>query len=309
MVTLVALLVWRFNVFIVIAVALPFALLDGVYLSSALTKIPTGAWFTIVLSIILASIFVLWRYGKDNQWAAEASDRVPANLLMHVNANNELAFTPRFGGGVINTVTGLGVFFDKSGSDKVPTVFAQFVRKFMARTDIVVFFHMRPIAVPSIPPSERFIITRTGIPDAFRVTLRHGYADKVVTPDLGRLLCEQLILYITRSGASMSSATSRGSEAEHGNEADITDAAPRTRNKDEYPPSIRREIEALERAQAAQTVYIMGKEQMKIRQGTNIVRRLLLGLFLWIRENSRTKLADLDVQVERLVEVGFVKEI
>jgi K+ transporter len=60
MVSLVAIIIWKINLFIVIFLFLTFAAFDGVYLSSALTKIPTGAWFTIVLATILSSIFVLW---------------------------------------------------------------------------------------------------------------------------------------------------------------------------------------------------------------------------------------------------------
>jgi len=32
-------------------------------------------------------------------------------------------------------------------------------------------------------------------------------------------------------------------------------------------------------------------------------------LFLWIRENSRTKMADMKVPFDQLVEVGFINEI
>jgi KUP system potassium uptake protein len=56
-------------------------------------------------------------------------------------------------------------------------------------------------------------------------------------------------------------------------------------------------------------IYIMGKEQMKIKKGTNFGRKFFLWLFLWIRENSRTKMADLNLPFDNLVEVGFVKEI
>lgn len=59
----------------------------------------------------------------------------------------------------------------------------------------------------------------------------------------------------------------------------------------------------------AQTVYVMGKEQMRIKKGTSTVRRLALEAFLWIRENSRTKMADMNIPMDSLVEVGFVKEI
>lgn len=51
---------------------------------------------------------------------------------------------------------------------------------------------------------------------------------------------------------------------------------------------------------------------MKIREGggvQNWIRRAVLWIFLWIRDNSRGKMADLDLPVEGLVEVGFVKVI
>jgi KUP system potassium uptake protein len=53
----------------------------------------------------------------------------------------------------------------------------------------------------------------------------------------------------------------------------------------------------------------MGKEQMKIHPGMNIFRKALLEAFLFMRENSRTKMASLNIPIDQLVEVGFVKEI
>jgi len=61
MVALVALIVWRINAVIVLSLFLVFACLDGAYMSAALTKVPTGAWFTILLAFILSTIFILWR--------------------------------------------------------------------------------------------------------------------------------------------------------------------------------------------------------------------------------------------------------
>jgi len=63
-------------------------------------------------------------------------------------------------------------------------------------------------------------------------------------------------------------------------------------------------------------VYILGKEAMRVKKSTggkwnpfSVMRRILLYTFLWIRENSRAKLADLDIDMDKIVEVGFVKEI
>jgi KUP system potassium uptake protein len=289
MTTLVALIVWRINAVIVIFFFLVFACLDGAYLSSALTKIPSGAWFTILLAFILSSIFVLWRFGKEQQWSAEREDRFQPSHLMATNEVGEVKFTEAFGGGEVRKVSGVGIFFDKTG-DMVPIVFSQFVRKFAARPEVVVFFHMRPLSLPTIPESERYVISRTSIPSCYRLTIRHGYTDKIVTPDLARLVVEQLVLYVTRERSLQPDGSSSGSRSK-------------------YSPEIQAELDVIETAHAAQSVYVMGKEQMKIRKGTNIVRRVLLEAFLWIRENSRAKMADMNIPIDSLIEVGFIKVI
>lgn len=119
------------------------------------------------------------------------------------------------------------------------------------------------------------------------MTARHGYMDSIVTPDLGRVIVEHLILFITRD------RTSSGSSA----------------SSVDHSAEVQAELDVISKAAEAQLVYIMGKEQMKIKNGTGILRKTLLWLFLWIRENSRTKMADMNIPFDNLVEVGFVKEI
>jgi KUP system potassium uptake protein len=57
--------VWRLSPFIVFLPWLTIALMDGTFLSSSLTKVPDGAWFTLTLAIVLGAIFMLWRFGKE----------------------------------------------------------------------------------------------------------------------------------------------------------------------------------------------------------------------------------------------------
>lgn len=287
MVSLVGIIIWKANILIVLFLFLTFAALDGMYLSSALIKVPTGAWFTLVLAAILSTIFVLWRFGKEQQWAAEGEDRTKPTELLTKSTNGETKLTSTFGGNTVSLVNGVGIYFDKVGGSMLPIVFSQFIRKFSARPEIIVFFHMRPLSEPSIPESERYVIQRSTIPGCYRLTVRHGYTDKIVTPDLGRMIIEQLVLFITRD---TSSTSENASSVEHS-------------------PEVQTELEAVNRAAEAQMVYIMGKEQMRIKDGTNIFRRIVLMAFLWIRENSRPKMADMNIPFDNLVEVGFVKEI
>ncbi|KAF3770430.1 potassium transporter [Cryphonectria parasitica EP155] len=305
MVALVAIVVWRLPILVVLPVWLLFACLDGTYLSAVLTKVPDGAWFTILLSAILCSIFILWRFGKEAQWAAEHLDRLPASALLvkadgapdqgglspaarpsssSSSKKRETRLTQSFGGTPVSIVPGLGIFFDKNGDrDVLPPSFTHFVRKFAARPSVTVFFHMRPLPVPTVPCAERYVVVRApGVDRAYSVVMRHGYTDDVLKPGMARDLVAQIELSLTRGAHNGGGAAG--------------------------------ELEELKAAHEAQVVYVLGKETMRIKHErgfhpAGLVRRALLWAFLWIRENSRTKLADLNIDVDKVIEVGFLKEI
>ncbi|KAL8640578.1 MAG: hypothetical protein Q9226_008732, partial [Calogaya cf. arnoldii] len=224
MVSLVALLVWCLPIYVVVPCFLVFATLDGLYLSSALLKLPNGAWFTLVLAVFLSSIFVLWRFGKENQWRAEASDKVaPWNLFSETYYDDdditsdepELRFTDKLGGGHISRLRGIGVFFDKTGApNATPAVFVHFLQKFQAAPTVTVFFHIRPLTCPSVAPEDRFSVSRcrkagldpnkdgAKLRNIYCVTIRHGYTDSdIVSSDLGLLIYENIRAFIIREGA------------------------------------------------------------------------------------------------------------
>jgi len=301
MVALVGIVVWRVHLAVVLPVFLVFIAIDGVYITSVLTKVPEGAWFTLLLAALLSSVFILWRFGKEAQWASESLGKLPPDAIFATTATADATasspplvsrtgptLTPALGGTPVSTVPGLGIFFDKRGDAALlPASFAHFVRKFAARPSVLVFLHTRALPLPSVPGAERYVVSRAaGLPGAYAVVLRHGYADDVLRPGLSREIVAQVELVV---GAS----ASRGAAA---------------------PGAVEAELAALRDACAAQTVYVLGKEVMRIKRAERwsaraCARRLLLGAFLWIRDNSRAKLADLDIDVDKLIEVGFVNEI
>ena len=63
----VAIIIWRLPI---IVAAIAYILVDAsddMFLSSALTKVPEGAWFALALALNLSSILILWRFGKEIQ--------------------------------------------------------------------------------------------------------------------------------------------------------------------------------------------------------------------------------------------------
>ena len=190
-----------------------------------------------------------------------------------------------------------------------PTVFIQFLSKFNAIPELVVFFHLRPLSTPSVPPENRYTVTRTVVPTCYRLVIRHGYTDEVVTEDLALLVYEQLHNFLAHEGARLQkrpfaperspadqASSTSASSAEHDNAASQTQF-------------VAARLAELQKAYETQVVYIVGKEQMRIRAGSSIVRRILLNAFLWLRENTRGKIASMKIPTDKLVEVGFVKEV
>ncbi|KAJ0132114.1 Vegetative incompatibility protein HET-E-1 [Fusarium oxysporum f. sp. albedinis] len=304
MVSLVALIIWRVHLLIVLLIFLVFILLDGVYLSAALSKVPQGAWFALVLSFLLSALLSLWRWGKEQQWAAECQDRIiPPERPVSQNSSHDISRASsrnirdnssacQLAYDNILFAPGLGIFFDKVGgpSDHIPEVFTQFVHKFRTRPQVVIFFHMRSLSQPTIPADQRFVIARvnSNIPSCYHIVLRHGYMDDVLTSNLTRIVIVELMMFIMRDSFEPS--------------------------EDELPSDIRQELESLRAAEDTQTVYLIGKQILRVQKKDGncikcLMRRGALGAYLWIRENFNGRLANLDIDPESLVEVGFIKEI
>lgn len=139
MVSLAALIVWRLPYYVVFLPWLVFACLDGVYLSASLVKVPDGAWFTLLLSGIITCFLILWRFGKESQWHAEAEDRFPTTHLVEKGDGGAIKLTQLYGGDDLTSIKGFGIFFDKAG-ETTPAVFTQFLSKLVAAPEVRLTF-------------------------------------------------------------------------------------------------------------------------------------------------------------------------
>ena len=110
MVAIVAIVCWRIHPAVVLAGFLIFASLDGLYLSSALTKVPDGAWFTLVLTVILSGFAFVWRYGKEQQWKADLPNRTSLGELVERDEGGRLRLGSKYGGGELTNVKGKSSF-------------------------------------------------------------------------------------------------------------------------------------------------------------------------------------------------------
>lgn len=311
MVSLVALIVWLLPWYVVAFPAITIATLDGAFLSAAMTKVPLGAWFTLTLAAVLAIFFIIWRFGKEQQWAAEAADRAPLSQFAQSDAEGTYRLT-RHDNEPVSTNRGFGIFFDKIGDGSTPMVFSQFLEKLVTRPETTVFLHLRAVERPTIAEDERFFVYDLPWPNCYRLMIRYGYMDEVITPNLASIVLEQIRKHLIHRNGSRYHALARRMSVAY-SEPEIKPAAPA--GSDKGPTSVTGEadtVSALAQVDAAyahRIVYVIGKEEMKIRTASPYWRNFLLYIFLFVRHNTRSKMANLKVPIDKLVEIGFVKDI
>lgn len=413
MVTFIALIVWRLHGAIVIGGCVVFAFIDCVYLSASLTKIPGGAWVTVVLAVVISSFFLLWRYGKEEQWKGEGKTLAPLSSLIDFSVRKSPAITKQSSSEDKNGVTvtseprplsrsqlsplkAMSLFLDKAGSShSTPAAFGHFIRKFHSCPEVVIFLHLRALPVPTVRPEDRYHVTRcfggdsdevdddyetpsttpaaTDQPqptfqpkpprfDGFRLIIRHGYTDEVVTTNLALLSLDQIRNFIIHEAHENSEKRRRAAAriAQGGGPV-----VSRRRDTEEGTmETIRARHARLTEAYDAQVLYVIGNEQLRLKKRNNAdadnesetrgrspsvpdappgpgsasvmsaasvttttidgekkprtgasrwirqnMRRAALGLYLWLRENARRKVRNWDLEIERLVEIGYVCEM
>lgn len=153
MVAVVAIVVWQLHFVYVLFGFLFFGTLDGVFMTAALTKVPHGAWFTLLIALLLSSVLFLWRFGKRQQWKSEAGDGISPSSLVSMDPSGKLVLNRPSGPKELGKIKGVGIFFDKVGY-QAPAVYTHFVQKFEAQHDVIVFFHLRQLVQPSVSHSQ-----------------------------------------------------------------------------------------------------------------------------------------------------------
>ena len=275
MTALTALIVWRIRPWIVFLPWLVIACIDGAFISSALTKVPNGAWFTLTLASVLASVFILWRFGKEQQWKAEAADRHALQTFVDKDPDGTIRLVGNAGGEALSITKGLGIFFDKGGI-KTPLVFSQFINKLVSTPQVIVFFHMRPLEYPTVPAEDRFVVSKIRyLPNCYRIVVRHGFMDEVITADLAALIFRHLRDYVIKEN--VPGVVER--QLSLPEMARVTDEAPDTEQNGVLESEKAALFQAatavdtidlaqLQQAYDHRVLYVIGKEEMMVQRGT-----------------------------------------
>ncbi|XAR52065.1 hypothetical protein NMG60_11006917 [Bertholletia excelsa] len=342
---LVLVIVWQQNVLLAAAFLLFFGFIEGVYLSSALMKVPQGGWVSLVLSFIFTIVMFVWHYGTRRKYNFDLHNKVPLRWL--------LGLGPSLG---IVRVPGIGLIYSELATG-VPSIFSHFVTNLPAFHSVLVFVCVKSVPVPYVSPEERFLIGRI-CPRPYRMyrcIVRYGYKDiqrddgdfenhliqsiaefiqmeavepTLLSPDSPSIDGRMAVISMRpiQSGSCLvvsehedldanNSIRSSKSSTLQSLRSSYDDENPNIRRRQvrfQLPPnpgmdpSVREELLDLIQAKEAGVAYIMGHSYVKARKSSSFLKKLVIDIgYSFLRKNCRGPAVALNIPHISLIEVGM----
>jgi len=165
---------------------------DIIFLCANFSKIPTGGWVPVIVSIVVSGCMLIWRYGKalegecvkDNALTKEQVIRLLENDKQSVNIqkeNGELALTMEAEKQLsFLRAPGFGVFVGPQGDD-APHVFTDYTEMTNTCPSTVIFLHLQRSFEPVVSPDKRYTVVQHGA-GIYTVQALFGYDE--ANPDV-----------------------------------------------------------------------------------------------------------------------------
>jgi KUP system potassium uptake protein len=333
LVTLVMTVLWKLPLPIILCFLCTFGIIEGIYLTAVLNKVPQGGWVPFAIAAFFLVIMLSWIYGRQKKYEYEASRKVSKGE-MHKLLYDE----------AVVRVPGVCLFY----SDLVhglPPIISHYVRCVGTLHQVLVFVTIRYVPVRTVLPEERFLVDRfQAYRGVYRCIARYGYMDlmntqhaTVLSEIVHRLKShisdeEQQQQQLLRSAnlnhnhtSIPNNARSNGvrilpkeeeeeEELEGGMEDGVgmrIDASHEVRRRKlpgggEYSA----ELAELEAAVMKGAVYVLGKVTLKTSAHTNWFERFVINhLYRFLAINCRSALAFLDIPSSQFLQVGMTYQI
>jgi KUP system potassium uptake protein len=160
---------WRYPLLAALGATGFFLVFDVTLFASTSLKIVSGGWFTLAISLVLVTLMLTWRKGKELVYK-----NLQAHLIPLQDFLASLFLSPP------HRVTGTAVFFRAEG-EGVPHAMLHNLTHNKVLHERVIFLTVRPLGVPHVPPGERITVEQLGH-HCYQVNLSYGFVDERDVP-------------------------------------------------------------------------------------------------------------------------------
>ena len=165
--------VWSWNRFVAVLTIGLFAIVDGVFFASNITKVADGGWFPLTIAGVIFTVLTTWAKGRALMRRRLEQDALPLEVFIKSAAS-------------VHRVLGTAVFLSTS-ADSVPSALLHNLKHNQVLHERVLILNVKVEDVPTVPPTQRLEVH--GASHGFyRVILHYGFMDEVDIPaDLMRI--------------------------------------------------------------------------------------------------------------------------
>ncbi|CAI9092363.1 OLC1v1027580C1 [Oldenlandia corymbosa var. corymbosa] len=164
---LVMLVTWNANVFLVLCFFVPYILIESIFMTSLLNKIPQGGWVPFAISAILLTVMLTWTYGRSKKSLYEAEMKMSLTELNQMLSSNNVYRTPGI------------CFFFTDLVNGIPPIIRRYIHHTNLVREIMVIVTIRTLPIKTTLPEERFNVGRLGIEGVYRCMVQLGYKDSI----------------------------------------------------------------------------------------------------------------------------------
>ena len=166
--------VWRWNRILATVVIGTFALVDGAYFASNITKIHDGGWFPLLVAALGFTVLTTWATGRRLMRERLEQAALPLPVFIKSVAAS------------VHRVRGTSVFLSAS-VDAVPAALLHNLKHNQVLHERVIILTVRVEDVPHVPSAKRLEV-HDAAESFYRVILHYGFMEEVDIPrDLARI--------------------------------------------------------------------------------------------------------------------------
>ncbi|KAI4357321.1 hypothetical protein L6164_001277 [Bauhinia variegata] len=185
---LVMIMIWRTHPLLVALYACIYVVMEGVYVSSVMTKFAQGGWLPFGISLILAIIMFGWYYGRQKKVQYELANKISSERLKELLADPRVLRTPGI------------CFFYTNIQDGFTPVLEHYVSNIKALHQVTILTTLRYLLVPKVTPLQRVVIKKLEPQGLYGCVIQYGYADSLKEEyDFADLVTHSLMEQITNS--------------------------------------------------------------------------------------------------------------
>ncbi|MES2445391.1 MAG: potassium transporter Kup [Pseudomonadota bacterium] len=165
--------VWKWNRLVAVPVIGVFAVVDGIFFASNVTKIADGGWFPLAVAAVIFTALTTWATGRALMHRRLAADAIALDVFI-ASARS------------VHRVRGTAVFLSTS-PETVPSALLHNLKHNQVLHERVLILNVSVEDVPHVPPAKRLEVHRAG-EGFYRVILHYGFMEEVDVPaDLARI--------------------------------------------------------------------------------------------------------------------------